>query len=233
MTARPLLDLGRLDTAVVVPRPRLPRLGAVVAAVLGVDGRVQVDVEGEDVEAEDEGDDPLEHGGGVVEAVLCQDDKGDGQGDGDEDEGELDPEGDAQDAVLAVADAQALVLPADEDGRQQVADDEEAQEDVVQARVAVRVEDGQQDEAHGADERPEDGQPGQDLLARRRVGHQAAAVAQPAVREERGVEEDGGEHAAGDEERLELPGAHVRDVGDRLAVGHGRVDLGVGVDDPV
>jgi hypothetical protein len=32
-----------------------------------------------------------------------------------EDESEFNPEGDAQDAVLAVVDAEALVLPADED----------------------------------------------------------------------------------------------------------------------
>lgn len=190
------------------PAP-VPRLGAVAAAVLGADGRVQVDEEGEDIEAEDQRDDPLQHGGRVVAAVPGQDDERDRQHDRHRDEGELDPEGHAQDAVLAVADAQALVLPADEDGGQQVADDEEAEEDVVQARVAVGVEDGEEDEARRAHEGPGDGQAREDLLARGGVGDQAAAVAQPAVRQEGGVEEDGGQDAAGYEERLELARADV------------------------
>lgn len=71
--------------------------------VLGGGGRVQVDVEGEDVGGEDEGDDPLEHGAGVVVAGEGAGDEGDGQQYLDDDEGELNPEGEAQDAVLAVA----------------------------------------------------------------------------------------------------------------------------------
>lgn len=213
-------------------RSTVPRLSAVVAAMLGVHGRVQVHVEGEDVEAEDEGDDPLEDGGDVPVLEAVHNNKGDGQADGDDDEGQLDPEGDGEDAVLGVVDAEALVLGADEDGREQVADDEEAEEDVVQARVAGRVEDAQADEADSADEGPEDGEAREDLFAQRRVGHEAAAVAEPAVREERGVEQHGGEDAARDEERLELAGADVGDVGDHLAVFHGRILFEAGVDDP-
>ena len=40
---------------------------------------------------------------------------------------------------------------------------------------------------------------------------------QPALREEGEVEEDGGDDAAGDEERFEAVGARVGDVGYRLA----------------
>ena len=69
---------------------------------LGGGGRVQVDVEGKDVGREDEGDDPLQDGAGVVVLRGGADGKGDGQGDLDDDEGELDEEGDAQDAVFAV-----------------------------------------------------------------------------------------------------------------------------------
>lgn len=62
----------------------------------------QVDGEGQGVEAEDEGDGPLEVGG-VCEVVLvgegteCDDERG-----FDDDEGELDPERQAKQRVLAV-----------------------------------------------------------------------------------------------------------------------------------
>lgn len=63
--------------------------------MLGGGGRVEVDVEGEDVKGEDEGDDPLEHGAGVVVAREGARDEGDGEEDFDDDEGQLDPEGEA------------------------------------------------------------------------------------------------------------------------------------------
>ena len=72
-------------------------------AVLCAHGREEVDVEGEYVKGEDEGDDPLEHGAGVVVAGEGAGDEGDGEQDLDDDEDELDPERSAQDAVLAVA----------------------------------------------------------------------------------------------------------------------------------
>ena len=74
-----------------------------VALALGVDGGPQVDVEAEDVGREDEGDDPLEHGARVVVLGEGAGDEGDGQQDLDDDEAELDPEGDAEDRVRAVA----------------------------------------------------------------------------------------------------------------------------------
>ena len=71
--------------------------------VLGRGGRVQVDIEREHIGREDEGDDPLEHGARVVVAGKGARDEGDGEQDLDDDKGELDPEGEAEDAVFAVA----------------------------------------------------------------------------------------------------------------------------------
>lgn len=70
--------------------------------LLGARGGVQVDDVREDVEGEDEGDDPLDVGGHVLAVAEGEDAEGDGEGDLDDDEGELDPEGDAEVAVLAV-----------------------------------------------------------------------------------------------------------------------------------
>lgn len=69
---------------------------------LGADGGQEVDDKGEDVKGEDEGDDPLEDGGDVVVVAPVGGDEDDGQDELDEDKGELDVEGDAEDAVLAV-----------------------------------------------------------------------------------------------------------------------------------
>ncbi len=71
------------------------------AGVARANGGEEVDVEREDVKGEDEGDDPLEHGGGVgglCEVAGCE---GDGEDHLDDDKDELDPEGDAQDSVRA------------------------------------------------------------------------------------------------------------------------------------
>lgn len=190
-------------------RSTVPRLSAIVAVVLGVNSRVQVHIEREDVKAEDHRDDPFKDGRRVIFLVVTKHDERNSQADGDDNEGQLDPEGDGEYAVLGVVHAEALVLCADEDGGEEVADDEEPQEDVVHARVAGCVEDAQADEADGADQGPEYGEARQDLLAQGGVGNKTAAVAKPTVGEEGGVEEDGGDDAAGYEERLELAGADV------------------------
>lgn len=99
------------------------RRAEAVLLVARADGGQEVDDEAPDIEDVDEGDDPLEDGGGVdaVVAALLEDAEGDGDGDFDDDEGQLDPEGDAQDAVLAEVDAEALVFGADEEGGDDVA----------------------------------------------------------------------------------------------------------------
>ena len=136
----------------------------------------------------------------------------DGQSDLDDDEEELQPEARAQDAVLAEVYAEALVLCADEDGAHDVADDEEDEEVVVQGGVPVGVEDGQQDEAEGAGDAGDDGDDAEALLRPAGVAGELAAVAQPALGDERGVEQDDGDGAAGDEERFQGVGAGVGDV---------------------
>ena len=67
-----------------------------------MDRRSEIDDKGEHVQGEDEGDDPFEYGGyvGVVRVRGgCEDD---GEEELDEDEGEFDPEGGAEDAMLAI-----------------------------------------------------------------------------------------------------------------------------------
>ena len=81
----------------------------------------EIDDEAPDEEDVDERYDPLENGADVVVAESLRDAEDDGEGDFGQDEGEFDPEGDAQDAVLAEVDAEALVLGADEDGGDDVA----------------------------------------------------------------------------------------------------------------
>lgn len=85
-----------------------------------------------------------------------EDAEGDAQGDLDEDEGELDPEGDAEDAVLSVLDTKALIFPADEDGRDHVASHEQKQENIMQGRMPHGVEDTEADEADSSDDGKDD-----------------------------------------------------------------------------
>lgn len=116
--------------------------------VLRVDGRDEVDEEGEDVECEDKGYRPLEDGSCVVglsevadgescdvismtSVELCRVVLTNCKCQIHQDEEQLQPEGLRQDLVSAVVDAQALILGTDEDGRDQVARDEQEQEDVV------------------------------------------------------------------------------------------------------
>src|SRR3569833_491280 len=77
--------------------------GGAAAAVLGVDGRIEINVEREDVEGEDEADGPLQRGARVVVGREGAGHEDYGEGDRQEDEDELDPEGDAEDSVGAVA----------------------------------------------------------------------------------------------------------------------------------
>lgn len=156
----------------------VPALCTITATVLCVHSRIKVDVEREHVERKDECDDPFQDSGDVLAGttILGQHSKRDRKRNGNEDEGELDPEGNSQDPVLWVSHAQSLVLPADKDCAEQVADDEEAEEQIVQRRVPRRVENAKQDQADGADECPKDGQAGENLFAAGGVGHETTAV---------------------------------------------------------
>lgn len=92
----------------------------------------------------------------------------------------------------------------------------------MQRRVPEGVEDAQEYEAGGADEGEGDGEHDEHLLGAAPVGDEAAAVAEPALGEEGDVEGQGDDAGAGDEERLELVGADVADVGER----HARLHVG-------
>ena len=137
------------------PHLKLGRTGATTCS-LRPHSRQQINKETHDPKGENEGDDPLEHSASLEPFRKRADGEGDGEGDLDEDEKELDPEGDAQDAEVALVHAEALVFGAEEDGGEEVAGDEEEEEDVVEAGVVEGVEDGEEDEAGGADDGPED-----------------------------------------------------------------------------
>ncbi|KAJ3553315.1 hypothetical protein NPX13_g10913 [Xylaria arbuscula] len=95
------------------------------------------------------------------------------------------------------------------------------------------VETGEKSQADGADEGEEDGHAAEDLLGECRVGDQTALVTEQPVGDEGCVQEDGGEDRSHDEQRLQLGGAHIRDVGDGLAILLRRISSFVCVDDPV
>ena len=100
--------------------------------LLGAPGRrQQIHKEGKDIEREDEGDDPFENGRDVWLTVEGGGSEDDGEDDLHYDEEEFEPEGEAQDAVLAEMHAETLVLGADEDGADDVAGHEEEEEAVV------------------------------------------------------------------------------------------------------
>lgn len=201
------------------------RLGPALGHVaLGAHARQEIEEEGEDVEGEDQGDQPFDDGGDVGVFAKGGGGEDDGQEGLDDDEGQFHPEGDAEDAVVAVVDAQPLVFGAQEDGRENVATDEDQEESVVQVGVVVRVEDGEEDETEAAAYGEEDGEAGQNLLGRGRVGGKATAVSEPALSHEAQVEEDGGDDGAGDEERFQAKSPDVTDIGDRLPFVHRWVD---------
>ncbi len=103
----------------------------------------------------------------------------------------------------------------------------------MQLPVVLCVEDGKQDQAGGADDGKDNGADGEGLFAARRVGHEAAAVAQPARGQHGQVEEEADDAGAGDEERLQDVGANVGDEDDADVLVLVVVGPRVVVDDPV
>lgn len=104
----------------------------------------EIQEEAQNVERERECHNPLKDGGdisGLSEVGGC---KYDGERNFDQNEGEFDPEGDTEDAVVAVMNSKALILSAEEDGANDVAGDEEKEEAVVEMFMVVCVEDTQQ-----------------------------------------------------------------------------------------
>lgn len=84
--------------------------------VFSPDTGEQIQQEADDVTGEDESDDPLQYRSRIPVALVGHGAKHDGQPDLHQDEGEFDPEGDSQDALVAVVDPQSLVRGTDEDG---------------------------------------------------------------------------------------------------------------------
>jgi len=97
------------------------RRAKAVVLVLRARRRQEIDDEAPNVEDVDEGDNPLDDGGFVVDGFVGEDAEGDGEAELDEDEGEFDPEAGAQDTVFSEVDAEALVFGADEYGGDDVA----------------------------------------------------------------------------------------------------------------
>lgn len=125
------------------------------------------------------------------------------------DEGELHPEGDAKDRVLAIVDSKALVLPTDEDGADDVADNEHAQADVMHSVVVVVIEDRKQDKANCAHDRSDDAYQRVDLLPDRCVGCKLAGVAQITLKDEGKIEGNNSDRGHSDEHGLEVLGTNI------------------------
>jgi hypothetical protein len=136
---------------------------------------------------------------------------------------QLDPETHPQHSMLPEMDPQPLILPADEHRADNIPNDKARQELAMALGIPVRVPDGQANQPDRARDRRQDTQNRQRLLQHGLVLRQAALMPQPPLTHEREVEEHGRDRRAGDEERLQAEGAHVGDVGDGLAVGHGGV----------
>jgi hypothetical protein len=83
--------------------------------------RNEIDGETPYIESVDESNDPFNYRSRVVVCAVAKDAKCDGETELDEDEGEFDPEGNAEDTVLAVVNAETLVFPANEYGGNYVA----------------------------------------------------------------------------------------------------------------
>lgn len=144
----------------------------------------EVDKEAKHVETVDEGDCPLEASRDVPDMLLGADAEGDAEADLKDDEGELDPERVAQNRVLAVMDSEALVLPADEDGGDDVSNDEDGEKDVMKPVVVLAVKNGKQDQAGCSHNSGNAGAAGVDLLPDRSVGRKLACVSEVAFEEE-------------------------------------------------
>jgi hypothetical protein len=164
------------------------RLVAVfVILVMAQEGQ-EVHIEAEDVEAVEECYGPLEHRRNVPNVLQGAHAKGDAHADLDDDEGELDPEGDAQDGVLAVVDSQALVLPTDKNCGHNVAEDEDAEEDVMQLGMPPGVKDGKKDQTGCADDGGDSRACGVDFLPVGGVLCELAGVSEVTLKDECEVE---------------------------------------------
>lgn len=119
--------------------------------------------------------------------------------------------------MLSVVDSQALVLPANEDGADDVTNNENTQANVVCMRVVEVVQDGEANETDCANNGKDSGQRRVDLLPKRRVPCKRTRMAKVALEDEGKVEGDYGNSRHGNEQGLQGLRANVRDVGYCLA----------------
>lgn len=106
--------------------------------------------------------------------------------------------------MLAVVDSQALILPADEDRADNVANDEHSQADVVHAVVVVVVVDGEEDKTDSAYDRSNDTQQRVDLLPDRCVRRKLAGMAHVTLGDEGEVKGHNSHRGHGDEHGLKV-----------------------------
>ena len=97
------------------------------------------------------------------------------------------------------------------------------QHGVVNAWIAQCVEDGQQDETSGANDRSNHTNDATGLLDLCRVVCQSARVSEPSFRNECQIKHNDSDCASRDEERFETLRADVRDVCDTLSGTHARI----------
>lgn len=194
-----------------------------VLLVARADRGQKVDDETPDVEDVDERDDPFQNGGGVDAAVAAlHDAEGDGEGELDDDEEQLHPEGDAQDAEFAPADAETLVFGADEDGgddvagagggqslevvegRRPIGEDlhEQSQHSLMGSRVTSRIKDSQQNQTDATGHGEQNRERRKNLLRLAVIHGQAAFMSEPALGDEDRVEKHHHDRGARDEQRF-------------------------------
>lgn len=119
--------------------------------------RQKVDDKTPHIDDIDQCDDPLDDGAGIVLLLELCDSKSDRKTNFNEYEGELDPKARAQDAVFAEMDTEALVLGADEDGTDNIANNKDTKHGVVKSWVVSCVEDAEEDEACCTNDSCDDG----------------------------------------------------------------------------
>jgi hypothetical protein len=152
-------------------------------------------------------------------------------------EEQLHPEGNAQDAVLAVVDAEALILPANEDGGNDIASpktrqrtvpvevgtenlQEQNQESIMEVWMVESVENAKQNDARRSGNAGNNGQHRQHLLPPRSVVCQPTRMAQIPLEDKGQVQYHYRYGAHGNEERLQIPCAYIRNVpGPAVSVG--------------
>ena len=105
--------------------------------------------------------------------------------------------------MLAEVYAQSLILPADEDGAEDVAANKNNKKNIMQATVAEGVENGKENEPGATGNCEDDAEGAVDLLPYGGVGREFAGVTEIAFKNESGVEGHHCHGGHGDEEGLE------------------------------